>query len=766
MCIILCIQLHKHFIRFVKKNYKTCFHLFFLVPPEIIARGPFQVAAYNKALEEGETRVMRLPVMLIGQARSGKTSLEKSLKKEKFDEKEPSTDGIERDPSYFSVTNEIMSSEETKEKQDVESFSFPNRVAKFMVHEIKKGKSEPNLVYSNSPKLEDYDVKEDILAQPQDNFAEAPTEEQSEKLFQTDEESNNKNRVEEVPEKAVACYVKMINDTKREDKDKVYFSVWDFGGQSVYYNTHPIFLTGKAIYLLVYDLTKDPEGIAEPIEKQGVFRLKVDSECRKTNQDYLHFWLSSVSALEIQNMGHSESTIRGKLPKRLPPVILVCTHADIAGESAEEIAAQVYGSLEAKPYGEHLYKKYFVVDNTKSGSAEECKDVQELRDEWLEIAKHHPHMQSKIPIKWSQFEETLMGKNDHFISLDEARRIARDECGIKDEQQFKTSLNFLHDLRILIHFDDAPKLENMVILDPQWLIDLFRKVITVKPFERKSDEPQYKELWKRLQDKGVLEEQLIQVAWRNFTDETKEILIVIMEKFGLLCPMPSVGEEERYLVPSMLMSPPGDKTKELLLPATIPHVFIRFRRVSHQEYVQVPLGLFERLVVKFLAWCNQMKFTPLYEDMYQNFVRFPFGSNGFSVILCCNSSSVQVVVYGDPVSSSKKPDVADCDTVLDQLETVLQSLREECFWLKTIEWEFSVICPVCCEQRSGKYYCKGCKEEESLHFRSEAELQDEQGRICRKNTLTKEEIVPVEGFAFWFRSLRKQVNYLEILLQT
>ena len=225
--------------------------------------------------------------------------------------------------------------------------------------------------------------------------------------------------------------------------------------------------------------------------------------------------------------------------------------------------------------------------------------------------------------------------------------------------------------------------------------------------------------------------------------------------------MPSVGEEKRYLVPSMLMSPPGDKTKELLLPATIPHVFIRFRRVSRQEYVQVPPGLFERLVVKFLAWCIEMEFTPLYEDMYQNFVRFPVGSKGHSVILCCNSSSVQVVLYEDPVSSSEKPDVADCDIVLDHLETVLQSLREECFWLKTIEWEFNVICPVCCEQRSGKYYCKGCKEEESLHFRSEAELQDEQGRICRKNTLTKEEIVPVEGFALWFRSLRKQVNYLE-----
>ena len=92
----------------------------------------------------------------------------------------------------------------------------------------------------------------------------------------------------------------------------------------------------------MYDLTKDPEGIAEHIEKQGVFRRKVDNECRKTNQDYLHFWLSSVSALEIQNMGHPDSTKRGNLPKKLPPVILVCTHADVVGESAEEIAAQVY----------------------------------------------------------------------------------------------------------------------------------------------------------------------------------------------------------------------------------------------------------------------------------------------------------------------------------------------------------------------------------------------------------------------------------------
>ena len=735
-----------------------------LVPPELVARGPLHVAAYNKAIKEGKNRVMRVPIMFIGQARSGKTSLKKSLKREIFNEEEPSTDGIELDPSYFIVTNDVMSLEETKEQQDVETaVSFHNRAAKFMAEEIKQksknesslGKSDRNIVSPNSPKLED--VKAGTLVQSEENIAE-PAEKQSEKLFETDKKLNTKNRFEKVPEKTVACFVKISDEAYREDENKIYFTLWDFGGQLVYYATHPIFLTGKAIYLLVYDLSKDPDGKADAIKKQGVYESKEDRDCGKTNGDYLRCWLSSVAALESQTTENSESTSSGNLPEKLPPVILVCTHADKVGESAEEKAGKVYGSLEAKTYSKHLSKKHFVVDNTKSGSADECTDVQELKS-FLGIAKQLPHMQQTIPIKWLLFEEELKKKDEPFIFLDEARRIAKTNCGIDDEQQFVTSLIFLHDQRILINFHDTDKLKDLVILDPQWLIDLFRNVITVKRHDRKSDKPQYKELWKKLQDKGVLDEQLIQVVWPPLIerDKTKEILIEIMEKFCLLCPLPSESEGKQYLVPSMLMSPPGDKANELLLPAKIPHLFIRFRRPSCPDCVQVPLGLFERLVVKFLAWCNQMQFTPLYEDMYQNFVRFPFGSKGYSIILCCNSSSVQVVVYGDPVSSSEKPDVADCDRVLDQLETVLQSLREECFWLKTIEWEFSVICPVCCEQRSGKYYCKGCKEEESLHFRSEAELQDEQARICRKDTLAKEEIVPVDGFAFWFRSLRKQV---------
>ena len=702
--------------------------------------------------------------MLIGQARSGKTSLKKSLKKEKFNEEEPSTDGIERDPSYFNVTNEIMSSEETKEEQVVNSeVSFHNRAAKSMLDEfneiVKKGPSlemgERNLVSTNS-----------ILAQGEENVAE-PREEQTEQLFETVQESSNQKRFGEVPKKTAAVFQKLVSQSNTTDDGKVYFILWDFGGQSVYYATHPIFLTGKAIYLLVYDLTKDPGGKADSIERQGVFGPRVDSDCGKTNEDYLRCWMSSVASLGSQTTGHSKSVSSGNWPKKLPPVILAGTHADLVGSrvTAKTTASKIYGSLRHKFYSKHLYKKFFVVDNTKSGSADECEGVSELKREILALAKQLTHMQKTIPLKWLLFEEALkdkVEKGQPFISLDETRKVAREECGIYDDQQFETSLIFLHDQRILIHFHETQELKDIVILDPQWLIDLFRKVITVKPYEPVSDEEQYEELWEELENDGILNGKLIEIVWGSLVNnKTKESLIAIMEKFSLLCHLPSQDKEKQlYLVPSMLMSLSEDDANELLADAPICPLFVRFRRPSGSEieYVQMPLGFFQRLVVKFLNWCIHQEFTPLYEDMYQNFARFPIRPEGYSVILRCHSSSLQIVVYRDPDTSNDQSDMSVCDIVLEQLGAILQSLREECFWLNTIQYEYSVICPVCCQQESGKYYCKDRKEEESLHFWTESSLQDEQARVCRKKTLAKRDTVSVDRFAVWFTSLRTQVR--------
>ena len=66
--------------------------------------------------------------------------------------------------------------------------------------------------------------------------------------------------------------------------------------------------------------------------------------------------------------------------------------------------------------------------------------------------------------------------------------IALEVCGISTEEQFLTMLNLLHDQRVLIHFDDTPELNKIVILDPQWLIDVFKEVINIPPFKKSKRE--------------------------------------------------------------------------------------------------------------------------------------------------------------------------------------------------------------------------------------------------------------------------------------
>ena len=95
------------------------------VPPEIISRGSQATEAYNRALLEGRGYARRVPVMIIGQERTGKTSLTRSLKGELFNPNEGSTKGIETDPSYFKVSTDVWRTGKKSERK------IPNQSQRF-----------------------------------------------------------------------------------------------------------------------------------------------------------------------------------------------------------------------------------------------------------------------------------------------------------------------------------------------------------------------------------------------------------------------------------------------------------------------------------------------------------------------------------------------------------------------------------------------------------------------------------------------------------
>ena len=631
-----------------------------MTPLEIYSRGPRALKAYYEAYEEGQTHVRRIPLMLIGQDRSGKTSLKKSLKGIPFNPHEDSTVGIEVDPSYFKVTTETWKVGET------------------------------------------------------------------------------------------------------ENEDDIYLVLWDFAGESVYYETHALFLTSRAIFLLAYDLSRDPSAKALPVRRQEMFRVIEDRIGTKTNLDYLDYWMTSVSSVSSQGkepeVHHtSTSTV---LPETLPPVFLVCTHADqpFCGKDPSDLALEVYGELQKKSYSTHLCGK-FEVDNTKSGEKPECPGVSSLRESIRAVARELPQMKEIIPIKWLNFGKTLqvfLNDGHKWISIERAKKIASDFCQIQSDVAFKTAIDFLHDQRILIHFDNTKALNKLVILDLQWLIDVMKKVITIKRYD--DGEREFKVLWHKLENEGILEEKLLQHVWEPLIggEATFENLIAIMEKFSLLCSWPASDDlsSRKYLVPSMLKSHPPEHITKLIVSARLPSLFIKF------ESGQVPSRLFPRLVTHFLLWGKDEFWSPVNPQLYRNIARlFTAKDDKCSVVLFCHSSSIEVVVHGGNGSY----EVSCAQSVFKQLLLMLECMRKEFFWLESMRYLAGVVCTVCCRGRKVEFcHTHGkhdCEREECLHFISESELRSANEFItCTRSPTAPDNKVCIKDFSAWLSSSQKVIE--------
>ena len=741
------------------KNSNVAVMLFYFkpsVPLEILARGPRATEAYNRALLEGKGYARRVPVMIIGQARTGKTSLKRSLKGELFNPNEESTEGIETDPSYFKVSTDVWRTGKNGTGTESEpTFSFERQAAQLIVERLEDRKTgssnaeelspntnnaatEPCKVNQEAKELSD-EHKNSIIIElsPQDaklvEKDKADLEEPSgEGMTPSRQVSHDHLHVLKLPED-IAALVQRLLEKNDNDKHDIYSIIWDFGGQSVYYDTHPIFLTRRAIYILACNLSCDPCQKADPPTKKGMGENMEDVCCSKTNLDYLDFWMSSVYSLVRPDA----------VSKELPAVFLACTHADKQSQNANP--SKIYDSLKEKVYKE-LLKGLFVVDNTKSGSDDECRGVKKLREKVLSVAKKLPQMEEAIPLKWLKFEKVLylLSQDGYkWIPIEKARQIATEECGISDDEEtIRTLLNFLHDQRVLIHFSDSPELKSMVILSPQWLIDVFKEVITVKSWEDVED---FGDLWRSFQETGILDENVLDDAWRSLidTDDNRETckstLISIMERFNLLFSWPSLdGTTKQYLVPSMLTSPPTEKVLKHLDCVRIPSVFVEFgsRRV--------PPGFFSRLLLLFYRLCQEEWKRDVNPQLFKDFAMFHIlPERAISLVFMLHTSSIEIVFH----DGKDARDLNTSRTIYSQLKCLLERICKEFFWLKHVKYRMCVCCPVCSQD---DFTCRahGMRGCECLHFLSESELRERP--YCNKPGVCGDPTITITMFEHWF----------------
>ena len=193
----------------------------------------------------------------------------------------------------------------------------------------------------------------------------------------------------------------------RPEESVVSIELWDFAGQHQYYASHPVFLSSRALYILVCNLSKSLHDTAKPCVRQGSRNVALENPNGETNLENLLSWLSTVHS--VAQMRRETCDDAGNLPHLRPPVIIVGTHADKPFEDIATMKTEIQNAIAGKDYEGHVERPIFSIDNTAKllqnkirnviRKSENIDDIRALRAKIMEVLRQEPYIGEKIPVR-------------------------------------------------------------------------------------------------------------------------------------------------------------------------------------------------------------------------------------------------------------------------------------------------------------------------------------------------------------------------------
>ncbi|XP_045195191.2 uncharacterized protein LOC123550849 [Mercenaria mercenaria] len=550
---------------------QTLLHYFPVDQPETvpfeISQDPYALSLYEKAIKEGKERDSVIRVNIVGNFGQGKTTLKRRLVGQSVDDIE-STNSIDVNRYKFTRTSNGQITC-TFEKED-DSHEIVNRIVEVARKtELESSLEQQQQQQQQQQQHQQHDEHDTSVRFDEVDARFIPVKDFADDTSVKHESDNNQGTLHTVlysrtsrqsieqrdaspkrvlSQKELISFSKelRISDDERS-KSKVILDIWDFGGQYVFYATHTMFHSRQAIYLLVFDLTVNLNDVIKDEEFPG--------ETRDKDMEYFaRFWMNSIHSF----VGNEDGS--------LPPVILVGTHKDMLKiddpaakvEYCDTFFDKVRQLFEDTNVIRHIQESDFAVGST--GPTDDA--VAKLLEEILRIGDERSKL-VEIPAKWLPLEMALKEKRSmkKIITFEKVMQInAENEFPLSDENQVKLFLRYHHTKGTLFYFDEVP-ISNYVVLDPQYLIDAFKCIITSERFcKRKSS---IRSSWNKLIREGKLEEILIDKVWSTDTQynfmEYKDILLEFLKKHHIISEAMQFDEDTGeskglgwYVVPSLL----------------------------------------------------------------------------------------------------------------------------------------------------------------------------------------------------------------------
>ncbi|KAM4748897.1 leucine-rich repeat serine/threonine-protein kinase 2 [Rhinophrynus dorsalis] len=335
-------------------------------------------------------------------------------------------------------------------------------------------------------------------------------------------------------------------------KKDIVLNVWDFAGQEEFYCTHPHFMTPRALYLVVYDLSKGASDV-----------------------DAIKPWLFNIKARASSS-----------------PVILVGTHLDVCGEKLQRACISKIKKELCNQCGLPSIQEYHFVN-----AAEESDLMAKLRKTIIKESlnfkiRDQPVLGQLIPDSYLEFEKRILNERKNVpqefpvISHKRMLEIIEENQLQLDESELPHAVHFLNESGVLLHFEDpALQLRDLYFVDPQWLCKTMAQILTVKAdgYQR--------------YPKGIIHcadvEKFLSKK-KKFPKKYMSQYFRLLEKFQIALPL----GDEQLLIPSSL----SDHRPVIELPhCENSEIIIRLYEMSY-----FPMGFWSRLINRLLEVSTYM----------------------------------------------------------------------------------------------------------------------------------------------------------------
>ena len=534
-----------------------------------------------------------------------------------------------------------------------------------------------------------------------------------------------------------AVRVENENPGAQAPESEVMLHVWDCGGQPVFLDVLPPFLTSRTMFMLMFDASKNLHEKCVAISHRDGAVVQLEQYHDTTTIELLLQWMATVHAnLAKQGTAADAKECVPKFPRILP----IGTHGDQPTVQArkEEILQEISSECEKKAFA-YLVRPGIIVDNTTAGGGDnEDPAFKQVRKEAYMFANEN--LKIPTPVTWVLFRKIFkkLAAKKPIFPLKEVIEIAK-ACGVREEA-IKSVLKFYHELAVFFHYAHIASLKQYVIANAQWLINHLAKVLAPKGFEDNKSPL----LWKPLREKGILLESLCEEVWKG-SELPPQALLELMENFLLLAPIHSKvypqhpGKE--YFIPSVLK--PFDDSQDTVTPTAS----LKKANPFHLQFntLYIPPGFFSRLATLLT---KEGKCQVLFEhEVYRNRISILYGeaNNQIDRITISQlTSSIKIEVTRDQPRLSHHPLFSStCREILKLIQECSVSILD---WLPGIKVSPSFVCEHPSSDKS-----------QPPHF---TEFQAD--ATTRSSLRCKElhTVLPCQGQHYWLKiSSKEEVSY-------